>query len=1202
MNAPYPNDFEIACYPVRLNLPETNTVAMAAARRAIEWEFRDSVKLTRLRCRKVKALSGAGDNRIFVLDVGRGVDFDWTWEGAKAYRPVAGVETDDQQDHVEHDGFFVPAVEQPNQWSGKILQVNETAGHIYIDIGSSEQPPTTGSFLVEPFAFLEHLHAVYRQPSFEEIRDDLPSRLRAAAGGIHPLVDDYRKVGLPALQDWWRHSWSIIWGPPGTGKTFTIGRQTVGCLADQSERILIVSTTNRATDEVAKSVGVAAQATAAGLLAAGRLTRIGRSASSQTFREAGLLPMLRGTEVEVLTEIERLKRDVRRTDSSDQKAVLQKSIQDLRRQMKVRGLENFIDKRVRVVVCTAFQAMSFLQRPEVQKMLREGSAPFTTVFIDEAGLVSRVATAALSLLAARRVVLAGDPHQLAPISRISRILPTAQAQWIGTSGLGHLNHLDNVPTGVWPLIEQHRMHPEVCRVVSKFQYVGHLVTAPGVVDRESKLPACMQGQPRAIWYVLDNDTRDLAHLRAERGPGNRSWIRSATMRVLAKLFADEEFRAADGLFISPFLAQAQAVAKFLAVEAIDGWSASTVHSQQGAEAAIVLFDSVNAGSYGWSFDEWQRLVNVAISRAREAVIVLASRAEMEEPYLRPLTRHLAPRITDRRGGKLNWREVDVELPAGTIAGDNLQNPHLMGNQIAKRRQMRPVLSAEQERLCGLPLDGKPRLVRGVAGSGKTAVLAHWLFKTMQSLNDQPDARIWAVYANRSLHRLIGDAIDTAWQQECVDSPFPWNRVSLWHIKDVLEDMLPEFGLAIDAFGFDYDRAAAALLERAAARSSDEQPIAARCEAMFIDEAQDMGPNTLKLLSLLVRQTSEDQNSRSLHIFYDNAQNVYGRGVPKWSELGLDLRGRSTVMKESFRSTLPISELALNVLYSLQPPDADPEYKELTARGLVEPGDRGGKTWWHVRYNQIDGPPASFQQFNTRDEQFAAIGRLMLRLLRDDGVQPSDICLICNGKAIAAELERHLCQDMRKLGISLMLQTNKPFDRGRKVLLMTTPHSFKGYDAEVVILPAVDQFVAAGQRILASNLYVAMTRARSILAMYGLTGGSPASQRICDTIQDCLDRQGSRQYCDHGASVHDDLADLVDRLGHQHRDWLAALWKKHDVVQEPICDGDGRIMAEPLFWFDAGGTRYAFWSGDGASVEECRLEPIGVKPLNLGELP
>ena len=37
--------------------------------------------------------------------------------------------------------------------------------------------------------------------------------------------------------------------------------------------------------------------------------------------------------------------------------------------------------------------------------------------------------------------------------------------------------------------------------------------------------------------------------------------------------------------------------------------------------------------------------------------------------------------------------------------------------------------------------------------------------------------------------------------------FPWEHVSLLHIKDVLAGILPEASLSMERFEFDYDRAA-----------------------------------------------------------------------------------------------------------------------------------------------------------------------------------------------------------------------------------------------------------------------------------------------------------------------------------------------------------------------------------------------------------
>src|SRR5262249_10205029 len=154
------------------------------------------------------------------------------------------------------------------------------------------------------------------------------------------------------------------------------------------------------------------------------------------------------------------------------------------------------------------------------------------------------------------------------------------------------------------------------------------------------------------------------------------------------------------------------------------WSAGTVHARQGTEADVVIFDTVNAGSCAWPYDEWKRLVNVGLSRAREFLLVLASRAGMNEPYLRPLLDLLAPRTLKRSGRGLAWVPAPT-CPSVLIPPLGPGNHDLLGFQIVKRKAMRPVSSAEQQRLCEFEIDGKPRLVRGVAGSGKTFVLAHW---------------------------------------------------------------------------------------------------------------------------------------------------------------------------------------------------------------------------------------------------------------------------------------------------------------------------------------------------------------------------------------------------------------------------------------------------------------------------------------------
>ncbi len=131
------------------------------------------------------------------------------------------------------------------------------------------------------------------------------------------------------------------------------------------------------------------------------------------------------------------------------------------------------------------------------------------------------------MFASRRVVLVGDSQQLAPISRISRVLPTSQMKWLAMSGLSHLDTIATKRDGVHVLRVQRRMHDEIGQIVSRYKYDSHLITAPEVSQREYKLPEPLAEDCRAIWYVLDEEPSDLPSIRAERGPGNRSWIRKS---------------------------------------------------------------------------------------------------------------------------------------------------------------------------------------------------------------------------------------------------------------------------------------------------------------------------------------------------------------------------------------------------------------------------------------------------------------------------------------------------------------------------------------------------------------------------------------------------------------------------------------------------------------------------------------------------
>ena len=96
-----------------------------------------------------------------------------------------------------------------------------------------------------------------------------------------------------------RFGWSAVWGPPGTGKTYTVGQQVAAALDDPRERVLVVSTTNRSTDRAAVEVGRAVR-DRTGEAGLGEIRRIGRGADPDELDAHGLLALLGGADAAVL--------------------------------------------------------------------------------------------------------------------------------------------------------------------------------------------------------------------------------------------------------------------------------------------------------------------------------------------------------------------------------------------------------------------------------------------------------------------------------------------------------------------------------------------------------------------------------------------------------------------------------------------------------------------------------------------------------------------------------------------------------------------------------------------------------------------------------------------------------------------------------------------------------------------------------------
>lgn len=443
---------------------------------------------------------------------------------------------------------------------------------------------------------------------------------------------------------------------------------------------------------------------------------------------------------------------------------------------------------------------------------------------------------------------------------------------------------------------------------------------------------------------------------------------------------------------------------------------------------------------------------------------------------------------------------------------DLRRPHRsapldsLGHQIDSGIDAIKFLSDEQQRLSEADWADGPRLVRGVAGSGKTIVLATAAARYLQRatrtqalLFPDPTAlrphepRVLAVCFNRSLAPLLRDRISHAWRQRS-DSPFPAANIEVTSFNRLLF-LLSTRGLWTYRKVGDADERERSVDYLDALRKKRLLDPAAvdrqLFDAIFIDEGQDFLPEDYKLLLQLCRGSeaaNADETARpNFFVFYDDAQNLYGRPRPNWLSLGLEIRGRATVMSRCFRNTRPIVEAATNVLYGTRAeegariPSRDfADLPTLVSRGLVKQ-DAGGLM--RLRFAPRNGPFPSLSVFAGEEQELRAAAAHVKSLIVDHHVRPQDIFVLASKQQKIQQLVR-LIEAMKLPGvrdIHLTFQRKDELLGLPERLTFSTIHSSKGHDAACVVLISANEISenVDGR----SSFYVAATRATHRLDVF-----------------------------------------------------------------------------------------------------------------------
>ena len=357
----------------------------------------------------------------------------------------------------------------------------------------------------------------------------------------------------------------------------------------------------------------------------------------------------------------------------------------------------------------------------------------------------------------------------------------------------------------------------------------------------------------------------------------------------------------------------------------------------------------------------------------------------------------------------------------------------------------------QQELLARSLGEGHRVIHGVAGSGKTLILGYRCLYLAKLLNKPILVLCYNITLAARLRELIAE-------RDISD------KVSVYHFHDWCGEQLRTYHIDRPQFGDKYyDRLVETVINAA------EKGVIPKGQygAVLIDEGHDFEPEWLKLVVSMV-----DPDTNSLLLLYDDAQSIYRKKSPldfSLSSVGVQARGRTTVMKLNYRNTNEI----LNFAFHFASRYLNPSAKDEDCVPLVEPEAAGRH-----------GPAPVVRTFNSYEEEASYIARIFHRMHDEQGVPWSDMCVIYRSNWMGEKLYSKLISigaPSQWLGDS---KAKKKFRSSADTVKLMTMHSSKGLEFPVVAVSGIGSMPVSGEHPVsaAKLLYVAMTRSTEKLLL------------------------------------------------------------------------------------------------------------------------
>ena len=236
--------------------------------------------------------------------------------------------------------------------------------------------------------------------------------------------------------------------------------------------------------------------------------------------------------------------------------------------------------------------------------------------------------------------------------------------------------------------------------------------------------------------------------------------------------------------------------------------------------------------------------------------------------------------------------------------------------------------------------------------------------------------------------------------------------------------------------------------------------------IIVDEGQDLSDNAYRL----IRALAGPEHANDLFIVGDAHQRIY-RNRPILSKCGINVRGRSSILKINYRTTEEIRHSAFSFLEGLSFDDLD------------ESTDSGTQC-----QSLTHGEPPIIRNFPDANAEFNFI-YTEIRKLQNSGILLKEICIVARTKNLTNDYLSLLTKASIR---SYAIKRNQPDNRNFDGIRVATMHRVKGLEFKYVFIAALNHRVVplaaainhmdpiSEKESITSEkclLYVAMTRAQ-----------------------------------------------------------------------------------------------------------------------------